>query len=335
MATTRLSDIIYAEALTSYINRRITETNAFVRSGVASVSPQLSAFLAGNGTLFSIPHWNPLTGTPNAGTTNPATTASAAAITAGKQTARRLSWNGGWSMADLAAQVAGDDPLRSMGDFLADYWNIQLNKGVINSIVGVLADNDANDSDDMFVNVATDATAAVSADEKISGNVVIDAMQTLGDAKESVTAIGMHSVPHATLQKLGLLVDVFDPQSGNVMYQTYLGKRVIVDDAFPAVSGSNRVTYTSVLFASGAIQLGIGQPKVAQEVDREPSQGNGSGVETVWSRREWIIHPTGFKWADGSVAGESPTQAELALAANWDRAFPRKLVPIAAVKTNG
>lgn len=333
--TTRISDIVHSEELTAYINQRVVETNAFLASGVAVTSDQLNQFLAGQGETFSIPHWNPLTGAPNAGSTNPASSATAGKLTAGKQTARRLSWNNGWSMADLAASVAGDDPLRSLGDFLAAYWDTQINSGVINVARGILADNDTNDNDDMFTNVATDAAGAVGDAEKISGNVVIDAQQTLGDRKNQVTAIGMHSVQHATLQKLGLLVDVLDPQTGHVMYETYLGKRVIVDDALPAVSGTNRITYTGVLFGNGAMGLGFGDAKVPEEYDRKAAQGDGAGVEEIWSRRELIIHPTGFKWLEGSVAGESPTQAELAEAANWDRVWDRKNVPLAFFKTNG
>ena len=103
----------------------------------------------------------------------------------------------------------------------------------------------------------------------------------------------------------------------------------------PAVAGSNRITYTSVLFGAGAFQLGVGAPKLPQEVDRAPAQGDGGGVETIWTRRQWIVHPTGFQWSDGSVAGESPTLAELALAANWDRSFSRKNVPLAFIRSNG
>lgn len=333
--TTRLSDIIYSEELTSYINQQAIASNRFVQSGILVPNATLNGFLSGQGELFSIPHWNALTGTPNASSTNNASSATPNDFSTGKQTARRLSYNNGWSSADLTAAVAGDDPLRNVGDKFAEYWNEQLNKIVVNSALGILADNDANDSDDMFTSVATDDSGAASASEKLSGNVVIDAMQTLGDAKDKVQAIAMHSVPHANLQKLGLLVDNFDPQTGQVMYQSYLGKRVIVDDAMPAVAGSNRITYTSVLFGAGAFQLGVGAPKLPQEVDRAPAQGDGGGVETIWTRRQWIVHPTGFQWSDGSVAGESPTLAELALAANWDRSFSRKNVPLAFIRSNG
>lgn len=335
MATTQLADIIYSEALTSYINQRIALTNAFLTSGVMANAPLLTGFLAGQGELFSVPHWNPLGGTPNAGSSDPAQTSTANKVTTGKQTARRLSWNNSWSVADLAVSLAADDPLRHVGDKLTAYWNEQLNTGVINTTLGILDDNQANDAGDMIKSVATDAAAAVTNAERISGDAVVDAMQTLGDRKASVSAIAMHSVPHSHLQKLGLLVDALDPQTGHVMYQTYLGKRVIIDDALPAVAGTNRITYTSVLFGGSAFGLGLGNPKVPQEVKRDPDQGNGAGVETVYSRRELIIHPTGFRWTEATMANETPTQTELADASNWDRSYERKNIPLAFLQTNG
>jgi hypothetical protein len=70
-------------------------------------------------------------------------------------------------------------------------------------------------------------------------------------------------------------------------------------------------------------------------VEREALQGNGGGIETLVSRKSWIVHPFGFQFLSGSVAGESPTLAEYKLAANWDRVVPRKNVPVAFLVTNG
>ena len=41
------------------------------------------------------------------------------------------------------------------------------------------------------------------------------------------------------------------------------------------------------------------------------------------------MHPAGFQWSEGSVAGDSPTIAELELAANWNRVVERKAVGVA------
>ena len=66
---------------------------------------------------------------------------------------------------------------------------------------------------------------------------------------------------------------------------------------------------------------------VATEYDE--LAGNGAGVETLVERKQWIIHPEGYNWTESSVAGDSPTTAEVALAANWERKFQRENIKLA------
>ena len=56
-------------------------------------------------------------------------------------------------------------------------------------------------------------------------------------------------------------------------------------------------------------------------------------MQTLHSRVNIACVPLGFSWLEDSVAAESPTIAELALAANWDRIAERKAIPLAFLKT--
>ena len=42
------------------------------------------------------------------------------------------------------------------------------------------------------------------------------------------------------------------------------------------------------------------------------------------NRRRYILHPRGVKFTSASVAGDSPTNAELETAANWVRVWESK-----------
>ena len=72
-------------------------------------------------------------------------------------------------------------------------------------------------------------------------------------------------------------------------------------------------------------------PRIAAgtEIENKPSSGNGGGQQILHSRLNLAVHPAGFSWVEGSVADESPTIAELALAANWNRILDRQAIPIA------
>ena len=52
------------------------------------------------------------------------------------------------------------------------------------------------------------------------------------------------------------------------------------------------------------------------------------------NRRRYILHPRGVKFTSASVAGDSPTNAELETAANWVRVFETKNVRIVAIEHN-
>ena len=91
--------------------------------------------------------------------------------------------------------------------------------------------------------------------------------------------------------------------------------------------------YTSVIYGAGAFGYGVGSAEVPVEIDRLAGGGNGGGIETLWERNTWLIHPFGFKQTS-TPSAVSFTQAELSTAAVWDRVVDRKLVPMAFLVTN-
>jgi hypothetical protein len=127
--------------------------------------------------------------------------------------------------------------------------------------------------------------------------------------------------------------DVRDSE-GNLLYQAYMGRRIIVDDGLPVVAGTtDGFKYVSVLFGPAAFGYGVGSPEVPVEVERDGAAADGGGVETLWERNTWLLHPAGFQQV-GTPAGNSFTQTELATAAVWDRVLPRKLVNMGFLITN-
>lgn len=338
MASTTLSDLIVPSVFDPYVQLRSVELSALYQSGIIQTDAKLDALAKGDGKTFNMPFFNDLSNTSSSNVSSDDTAQSATAqkITAGQDVAVKHYRNQSWSSADLNAAVVGTDPMRAVADLVAGYWVRDMQRILIASLTGILLDNAANDASDMLVDVATDAVGAPTADELISAENIITAQQTMGDHSGAIVAIAMHSVPYARLRKLNLIQ--FIPNSVNAAaaaIPTYLGMRVIVDDQCPAVAGTNRIKYTSYLFGAGAVGFGQGQPKTPSEVQRWANQGNGEGVEILYSRNHFILHPRGIKATNASVAGASPTNTELALAANWDRVYDRKLVRIAALRTNG
>lgn len=344
MASTLLSDVIIPAIYMSYTGVDSPELTAFFESGVAVRNSVLdNAFTAG-GRIATMPFWKDIDATvePNYSTDNPADVAVPNKIVAGDMIARIANMNQAYSSADLVAELAGSNPMQHVRDRFSKYWTRQWQRRLIASVQGVLANDIASFSSDMVQSVALETTVGVGAANLFSRSNFTAAAFTLGDAFGKVVAIAVHSVVYKKMVDNDdiayLRPSTVDPNTpisfGAVPY--FLGRRVIVDDSMPVVAGTTSgFKYTSVLFGEGAIGYGENLPLTPVEVYRRPDQGNGGGLEQLWERKSYVIQPFGYQFLSGSVAGLSPTIAELKLAANWSRVIERKNVPLAFLITNG
>tara|TARA_R110000744_G_scaffold266922_1_gene380892 strand:+ start:699 stop:1706 length:1008 start_codon:yes stop_codon:yes gene_type:complete len=335
MAEVRIADIYNPLVFSAADQEAQIELNNFIASGVMVEDPRLTAMASVGGNIGELPFFKPLgTEEPNYSNDVTGDTSTPSKITTAVMKYRLVSQNKSWSTMDIAADLALADPVLAITNRTGGYWATTNERRLIQSTMGILNDNVANDSSDMVVNIATDGAGAITAAELISNDAILDAQQTAGDHQAGFSAIAMHSVVYSRLRKQQLITFIRDADN-NTLFSMYGNLRVIVDDSLSAVAGSNRVTYTTVIFGSGAVVSGFGKTKVPSELYRDPSKGNGGGQETLYSRRADIIHPLGFEFGSASVAGQSATLAELATAANWSRVWERKNVPLCFLQTNG
>ncbi len=336
MATVQLSDIIDVKVFQDLPSVNSPEKTAFFESGVVTRNSLLDGIATAAGKTAELPFWKDIDATvaPNLSTDNPATLATPDKIVQGEQIARKAFLNKGLSAADLASELAmGSRAMDQIRARVDAYWLRQWQRRLIASCNGVLADNVANNSGDMVINVAAEATASQTATTKFNRDTFTDAVYTMGDAADALRAIAVHSAVMKQMVKNDDIVYVPDSQ-GRLTIPTYMGLRVIVDDGLPVVAGTTSgFKYTSVIFGEGAFGYGDGAPVMPVEVQREANQGNGAGVETLWTRKTWILHPFGYQ-NTGTPASVSFSLAELAADAAWSRVVDRKNVPISFLVTN-
>jgi len=335
MATTRLSDVILPEVYLSYSAIDSPEKTAFYDSGVIVANEMLNGKANEGGDTVNLPFWNDLDSTvaPNLSSDDPASSAVPNKLTTGKQIARMAYLNQFYSNAQLASEIAGSNANQQVRNRFGTYWMRQWQKRLIASTNGILADNIANDSGDMVKSVANEDGANATATEKFNLNAFVDAVYTLGDMAEDLTAIAVHSSVMAQMKKNND-IDFIPDSEGRMVIPTYQGLRVIVDDGMTVTAGATSgFKYTSVLFGQGAFGYGNGSPTNPIAFDTEELQGDGGGVDYLGERKTWLLHPSGF--ADvGTPTGNSYSLAELATAGVWDRVVERKNVPLAYMITN-
>lgn len=335
MAVTRLTDVITPSVFNPYMMRETKEKSSIFSSGILRNDSNFSSFLSGGGQTLNVPFWKDLpTAEPNTSSDDPAVSAVPAKITAGQDIAIRINRNNGWSDADLVAELAGDDPMKAISSRVSAWWARAFQSHLVNMLRGIFADNIANDAGDMVRTIGTDAVGASIASERISAEAILDTAQTMGDSSQDLSTLIMHSIQYTALAKLNL-IDFIPDSEGKVRFPSYLGYQVIVDDGVPAIAGTNRIMYWTFLIGKQAIGFAESPPAVPVETFRHPDQGNGGGVEELWTRRQYMMHLYGYKFTSASLAGKSPTNTELATATNWDRVVvERKQLSVALLRSN-
>ncbi|MFN4296790.1 MAG: major capsid protein [Brevundimonas sp.] len=313
MAATVLGDVIVPEVFTPYMIERTAELSAFFRSGI--VAPVADLNLGGSGgDKVQMPFWQDLAGDDQLLSTD--TNLTVANIEAGKDVAVLNARALVYGAKDLAGALAGDDPMDAIATLVAEKWNRRWQTALISTLNGAMGSLAAETPPKNTLNISgLSAGAAV-----FDGEAFIDALGQLGDAETRLAAVAVHSATYRLMKKQGLIEFIREFEGAEAI-PFYMGKRVIVDDGMPVTDG----VYTTYLFGEGSIGYGEGTPKVATEVERNALVGGGE--EYLVSRRHFVLHPRGIAW-DGTPDADTPSNAELATAGNWERAYEPKNIRI-------
>ncbi len=331
---TILSDVVFRDELRDYINVTSVEQTAFFSSGILVQNNDMSQLLASPSNTFTIPWWVDLDASIESNYSNDVYTdiATPLSVATSSMQARAAYLNEGWAAMNLVKNITNQDPLEYVGSRLLSYWQRVAQRRTIATAIGLYNDNVAGNGGDMVVD----------AGGQISAAAIIRARSTMGDyGGDSLGVIAMHSAVHAELQILNLID--FTPIADQIPeFGRYQGMRVVVDDGMPVIAGAGEVPskYLSIIFRPGAIGYAEQQPagEDGLEYVREPERGNGGGAETLWTRRNFVIHPLGYAFTSATITGNgtetrpaSASWSDLALATNWTRKLDRKQVPIAFV----
>lgn len=316
--TTTLSDVIVPELFNPYMINRSMELSALYKSGIVTNNAEFDRLASEPAPIHHMPFYEDLTG--DAEIVIEGQQLTPAKITSNQDISTTIRLAKAWAATDLAAQLSGKDPMEAIATLVATYWERQRQKLLIHILKGVFASTDMQDH-------VYDVSAKSGKSANISAAGFIEALQLLGDAQDQLTGIVMHSATKSYLKTQNLITTERD--STSVEFDTYQGRRVIVDDGCPIDDD----VYTTYIFGQGAIALGNGSPTgfVATEVDRDKLMG--SGVDYLINRQVLIMHPRGIKWTNTNRTNvESPTFEELEDATNWQRVYEPKQIRMVAFK---
>jgi hypothetical protein len=328
MPITKLSDVIVPALFNPYVIRRTAELSALIQCGIITTDAEFDRLASQAAPTINMPFFADLTGESEQIIEDADLEANK--IESKKDVAAIIRRAKMWAGTDLAAALAGSDPMAAIASLVASFWARDMQKeliAVLNGIFGTYTPDGGAATTPLATNLLDISGVKSDAGKLWSASSFIDAQQLLGDAQAQLTAVAMHSATWSYLKKQNLITT--EHPSVDVSFDAYQGKRVVIDDGCPVADG----VYTSYLFGQGAIALGNGSPVgfVATEIDRDKKKG--SGVDYLINRKTMILHPRGVKFTNAKVAKvEGPSRAELKDAQNWLPVYEPKQIRIVAFK---
>ena len=335
MAITQIADIAFDnDVYASYMQEDDPAKNAFIASGAVVMDSILTARAAGEGELTTIPYWKDLdNSSENISSDDPGVSATPDKIETGKMTARNIHINNLWETANLAAEISSTDPMAQIQSRTSNYWNNRLSARIQGMQTGMFLENEAGAAD-MIVDVSIEDGVNAVAANKWSFDTFVDGYSSMGENADKLALLCVHPEVMKAMRKENNIEFIQDSMTG-LMIPTYNGLRVVEDKKQPVIAGTTSgFRYVSTIYAAGAFGMGQALSKRPVAVEYDEKAVNGAGIETLAERKQWLLHPGGYNWTETTVAGLSPTVAECALAANWERKFLRENVAISWVVTN-
>ena len=313
------------ELFLSYQQETNQNKSGFFRSGIITENAAISAEFAKGGRTITIPHFADLAGDSEILSDTVGLTANV--LGGNFQIGVRNLRGKSWQSSDLAAEMAGDDPMRAIAIRTGEYWVRDTQAVMISILNGIFGPADLSGALG-----ATHAIGDVAAPTVINADSMIDAIALLGDAGQDLGAVAMDSAAYYALIKADLIIPGTSPNidaqidtrvSGErAEFGTYLGRPVIVDDGLAPtgdlVGGGDdsKDVHTLYFFAPGAIVYSEVAPKTPVETDRDILRG----IEVLVNRKEYMMLPIGCSWI-GTAAGNSPSNTEFSTVGNWERVF--------------
>lgn len=318
MAITKLSDVVSAAsmaAFTPFFNKAYADNSVFIKSGIAATDPVIAARCAAagfGGKTVNLPFWGDLAGEENV--SSDTGDIGVDKITAGQDVAVITRRDKAFGITDLAVDLAGDDPMAWIASRLGAYWATRDNVKLIKTLSGIFADGGAG------ANLVYDITGEAGTGALLDKDTLIWAAQLLGDKKANLTAVAMNSAAEAFLSTLDAKATLYRPSEAKGMLSSFNGKGIVMDDNL-GYDPSTKVAEI-YLFGAGAVALNDCPSKNAFEAGRDPLKNGGE--DYVVSRHAGIAHIRGIKWTGASCSCATPSNDELATAANWSRVYDKK-----------
>lgn len=327
MPFTNLANVIGHDAFAQYFNRALIERSTFFKSGILATDPviaQKCAEAGFGGFMVKLPFFNALS-TSIAEERIDEHDLTPKNVTTGEDVAVIVRRAISFGSNDIAADVAGADPMRVVAEQLADYWNARNERRLFSVLKGVFAKNVKTDGSTLVL----DITGKEGGLANLSKDTLLWAAQLLGDRKLDLTAIACHSMVDTYLAAMDTNAGLYRASDAAATLPKFNGRSIIIDDLC-SYNAETKVAEI-YLFGQGAIAYNPCPEKTPFEVGRNALKAGGQ--DYIVSRQASICHLRGYKWAvtdtnpynaDADRPSEDTTSKTLENPDSWARVYDPK-----------
>lgn len=336
MAFTSIADLaqlVNTPTFADAVAQEIKEKSKLIRSGVIASDPVIAAKCAGmTGKTVELPFFNALGGTTilDEEVMEEGVEPAIDNITMGSDEAVKTIRIKAWGATDLAGILSASDPLAVIKASIAE-WKIRASErklfATLDGVFGTAG----------MAALTLDLTKnAEEADQFLNQHTFGRAAQLLGERKLDLSTIICHSEIEQFLQELDTDAKQYVPSQAGSSLPAFGGRSLITDDQCACATADGKTTATIYLFGNGAVAYNdCPGPKVF-EAGRDILKSQ----DYVVTRSSDIMHVRGVKWtgtdyatatyggtgANANKQPNTPRNADLAKAANWQLVYPKEYV---------
>lgn len=325
------------EVFSRYMSENATWNDAIIASGVLAQDNTIMDLIGEKGNVATIPFYTPIDEQDSQALNNDGETDNTPVeITGKKQTCMLIQRMKAWKAKDFTKELTGADPMTHVANSVAGFYKQVRTRDLMTTVDAVLS---LSGMENHITDLSLTGEDTVGDANKIDDTTLIFAQQkALGDSADKMGLLVLNSYIYAKYKAMGLVdynkYTIANAVEREVNLPTIGGFIPLVTDRFTVdTTGTNPVYKTYMLGTGSVLTCDKTNYENPYYTDYDPE--TSAGIEKLYTKQGYVLHPNGFSINANKIAKESPTNAELGAKANWSLAFNQKNIRMGVIKSNG
>lgn len=325
------------EVFAEFMSENPTWNDAIIASGVLAQDNTIMDLIGEKGNVATIPFYTPIDEQDSQALNNDGETNNTPVeITGKKQTCMLIQRMKAWKEKDFTKELTGADPMTHVANSVAGFYKQVRTRDLMATVDAVLS---LSGMENHITDLSLTDKGTVGDANKIDDTTLIFAQQkALGDSADKMGLLVLNSYIYAKYKAMGLVdynkYTIANAVEREVNLPTIGGFIPLVTDRFTVdTTGTNPVYKTYMLGTGSVLTCDKTNYENPYYTDYDPE--TSAGIEKLYTKQGYVLHPNGFSINANKIAKESPTNAELGDKANWSLAFNQKNIRMGVIKSNG